>query len=102
MLCTAVCGWQVVGVLPIAGVQALCVSWPHAHAPPPASNSPGPPPARGPLQGASMPRGAAHTQWGKVAEPSPLAVVERDERTKQVRAHACVPTIAARAGLLAL
>ena len=32
-----------------------------------------------------MPRGAAHTQWGKVAEPSPLAVVERNERTKQVR-----------------
>jgi hypothetical protein len=32
----------------------------------------------------NLPRGAAHAQWGKVAEERPLAVVERDDRTKQL------------------
>lgn len=31
-----------------------------------------------------MPRGAAHTAWGKVAEEKPLAVVERDEASRQL------------------
>lgn len=41
------------------------------------------------LQGEDVPRDATHTQWGKVAEARPLAVVERDEGTRQVRLRGC-------------
>ncbi|EFN59438.1 hypothetical protein CHLNCDRAFT_137990 [Chlorella variabilis] len=32
-----------------------------------------------------VPRDATHAQWGKVAEERPLAIVERDERSRQLR-----------------
>ena len=38
-----------------------------------------------PVQASDVPRGAAPAQWGKVAEERPLAVVDRDEHTRQVR-----------------
>ncbi len=37
------------------------------------------------LQARRVPRTAGTPEWGKLAEDRPLAVVERDEQTRQVR-----------------
>ncbi|PSC73626.1 Jumonji domain-containing [Micractinium conductrix] len=40
---------------------------------------------KAPTRASDVPRGAAPAQWGKVAEERPLAVVDRDEHTRQLK-----------------